>query len=154
MQGQSHLFPVSAGVSETVSRAWSPVAQGAYAELLLATRLLELGHRVARPIVDDDGVDLIVDYHLTVQVKSGRYRRADGALNVNLRAANSQDRRRYGTRALGAHVDVLAVLAADSGVWWHIPTSELTAGAVGLCVSEAYRRGPSLFRDAWEVYDR
>jgi len=45
---------------------------GAISELQVACRLLELGHKLAKPLFDDDGVDLIANYRTTVQVKGSR----------------------------------------------------------------------------------
>lgn len=52
----------------TIPRATAHL--GAVSEHLVIAKLLALGHRVAIPVVDDDGVDLVVDYRRTVQVKS------------------------------------------------------------------------------------
>lgn len=43
---------------------------GALSEHLAIAKLLELGHKVAVPVADDDGVDLIIDYSIKAQVKA------------------------------------------------------------------------------------
>jgi hypothetical protein len=53
--------------------------RGAMSEHLAIVALLRRGHNVAVPVVDDDGVDLVVDYRTTVQVKSSRYRKKAAA---------------------------------------------------------------------------
>lgn len=58
-------------------------AFGAKAVHLAIAELLRRGHRVAVPVVDDDGVDLVVDYRVTVQVKSASLRVARPVLGYS-----------------------------------------------------------------------
>jgi hypothetical protein len=61
------LFPLPANPVIS-SDGIGATAKGHRAVALLIARLLEIGHKIATPVVDDDGVDLIVNYRITVQV--------------------------------------------------------------------------------------
>ncbi|MGW1059338.1 hypothetical protein [Micromonospora rubida] len=122
-----------------MSSAESQSAVGRSAELLLAARLLTLGHKVATPLVDDHTVDLIVNYRTTVQVKASGSRDERGRLSIAL-----------GT-PLPTHVDVLSVYALDAEHWWHIPRQQVGLGrTIKLC--ESWQRGPSTWLDAWQLF--
>jgi len=111
-------------------------AAGQAAELLLAARLLQRGHRVAVPIVDDDGVDLVVDYRLSVQVKLAE--RNGHGWRVKLR--------HHGQQIIRPHVNVLAAYVPEIDTWWHIPIKGMTnTSAIGLIESS--------WREAWDVYE-
>lgn len=88
---------------------------------LAIAELLKRGHKVAVPVVDDDGVDLVVDYHVKVQVKSantsvstgtvwrfgigGGYYRKNGEL-ISYR---------------GTDPDILMAYAHPIHTWWICP---------------------------------
>lgn len=100
-------------------------ALGTAAEMLLAALLLERGHNVAVPLVDDDGVDLIVDYRTLVQVKTSGSRSEHGSLVVELRN-NSK------VSSLRPHIDVVAVFDREGRRWWFVPGSEVSSNRLRL----------------------
>jgi hypothetical protein len=149
------LFDVAVKVDDA-DGAPSPgtIGLGVAAEMLLVAALLERGHKVAVPIADDDGVDVIVDYRLKVQVKSSAYRDArTGNLAVVIDDRRGHRARGYGQRSRGLrdHVDVVAVYARDTGTWWHVPRDALPATRK-LRLNEQGRTGVSAWRGAWDVY--
>ncbi len=62
-------------LNELVSSRETATAYGAVAEHLAIAKLLRRGHKVAIPVTDDDGVDLVVDYSIRVQVKNAHRRK-------------------------------------------------------------------------------
>jgi hypothetical protein len=132
-------------------------ALGTAAEYILVARLLELGHKVALPVTDDDGVDMIVNYKTKVQVKSSANRDAAGQLHVSITSRRFSERRDRHTY-IGRNIDVIAVHARDSGAWWLVPRSHLPIKTTTLKLTEhpgMNRRASSasMFRDAWHVFD-
>lgn len=118
MNGQ--LFALDSVLPSPGVVGWQAI--GTSAQMLATSKLLELGYKVAIPVTDDDGVDLIVNYCVKVQVKSCASRRENGVLQVALR----NRRKGRGTEhVLGTHVDVVAVYARDTGNWWIIPRDVL-----------------------------
>lgn len=135
---------------ESEARRWQ--ALGVAAELVLTARLLELGHKVAKPVTDDDGVDLIVDYSMLVQIKSTGQRTVHGDARVLLESCRASERK-YGRgmrNYVDEHVDVLAVYARDTRAWWFIPRDHVQTNGMILLVSE--HPGDPWF-DAWWVFD-
>jgi hypothetical protein len=146
-----NLPALEAGASAESILAARYQALGIAAESILIGHLLELGHRVAVPVTDDDGVDLIVNYTTKVQVKSSASRNADGSLGVSLTNRRSSERRGRG-RHIRAHVDVLAIYARDARAWWFIPQAELAAfKGSRLRLAEFGPR--SAWHEAWHVFD-
>src|SRR3990172_7695085 len=99
------LFPVEPGLAEPDAAFDSGHARwttsiGALAEIRLIAELLGRGHRVAQPVSDDDGVDLIVNYRTCVQVKSCARPREPGSYHFNVVRY-----RKNGARSLAEHVD-------------------------------------------------
>ncbi len=84
--------------------------------MICAGKLLLLGKHVSIPL-EDDGVDLLVDYRLRVQVKSSQ-QRYNGRLKVSVCKGDSPVRRRIMDR-----IDVFVVYARDTESWWVIPTA-------------------------------
>lgn len=136
-------------------------ATGAVAEMRLVAELLERGHKVAIPVVDDDGVDLIVNYSLTVQVKSTVCTKADKqrpnskTLLLDLARAgrkHTDPAARRPRNMLADHIDVLAVFGRDTGTWWFVPRA-----AIGtrkrLTFSDDPKSVFGAWRDAWEVFE-
>lgn len=123
-------------------------AVGAAAEFEAISLLLRRGHKVAVPVVDDDGVDLIVDYRVTVQVKSTAMRSSRG---LPILGAARHVRRHRGEastwRVIGSHVDVVLVSVRDVG-WYVIPRDVIGA-------RRNVSLGPSMdpWREAWDVFD-
>jgi PD-(D/E)XK endonuclease len=123
------------------------VALGKAAEMDAIGRLLRLGHRVAVPVCDDDGVDLVVDYRVTVQVKStGCFAGPHGYPMVSLQKGRRGQRSRGGS-VVRSHVDVFAVYAVDVG-WWVIPREAMPR--TGLWLGPRYEQ----WREAWEIFGR
>lgn len=133
----------------TSSRHAATASLGGAAEMLLVARLLKDGRKVAKPIVDDDGVDLVVDYNLTLQVKSAVYRGKDGRIEVRLGSSQMSG----GRQGLADHVDVLVVHAWDSGTWWLIPHAAMGRDTKSVNLYEGSTRGLSAWREAWHVFD-
>lgn len=92
------------------------------------------------PLVDDHTVDLIVNYRITVQVKSASSRDVRGRLSISLGAR------------LPDHVDVLAVYALDACRWWFIPAEHVGIGRT-VKLHEGWKRGPSTWLDSWHIFD-
>jgi hypothetical protein len=137
---------------------------GRVSELRAEVELLLRGHKVAHPGTDDDGVDLIVDYGIAVQVKATGSS-TGGKWSVNLNGLRFSERR-AGESVKGClreHVDVLIVHAHPISAWWVIPRSALDAvnaySSSSLVVAEiaAAARGNTAFishyRDRWDVFD-
>ena len=99
-------------------------------ELLLAAKLMLRGHHVSLPL-QDDGVDLVVDYRLLVQIKSSGHRNVNGLLIVNLDGRRySEGAKKGGSRKglLRQDIDILACYARDTEAWWFIPIDALLGG--------------------------
>lgn len=135
--------------------------RGCVAEHRAIVALLERGHKVAVPVVDDDGVDLIVDYRLTVQVKStslagptwqfalgGGYYGADG-----IRAYRQPP---------DAHIALC--FAETIQTWWVVPMrwlreAGLRSTTMGFSLAWPVRRRTqyaalsSTCREAWHLLD-
>lgn len=137
------LFAVEAWREEVAPEPLSYSVLGRIAELKAEVRLLELGHKVARPGLDDDGVDLVVDHRLAVQVKStGGLKGFDGSSarrwEFEFRTARKDGRRAAsnGARSRGrSHVDFLLLYGRDADVWWVVPTVEIPVGPRGSYLS-------------------
>lgn len=127
----SRLFEIQADEPEPqpepqVSRG--PSALGGAAQFRAASELLERGHRVAVPIVDDDGVDLVVDYHWRVQVKSAN-RVLKGTVSsfaFQLHHSGGARRRAGDERVRGRRhpmfaADFFVCYARPIGAWWIVP---------------------------------
>lgn len=125
------------------ARAGNPLRDGRVSEQLAIARLLTLGHHVAVPVIDDDGVDLIVNYRLKVQVKSSSLR--DGGERVFYRFATAP--MRSGGRR-DAHVDVYVLHGRDTDEWWVVSAANLRTMA-----SFSRSPGSTLDKDAWGVFD-
>lgn len=107
-------------------------------ESLAVAKLLAEGHKVAQPVVDDDGVDLVVDYSTLVQVKgAGQFDRS-GFINVTI----SYNGKPY----LRPHVHVLIVHARNIDQWWVLPVAAVKA-------KKHLRLGPQYdeYKDAWHL---
>jgi hypothetical protein len=140
----------AAGVAATVGRLHAS-ATGAVAELVAQGILIDRGHKVAVPVVDDDGVDLIVDYRTLVQVKTTGMVNGSGVPYIHFKR-NSYRRRQDGTRVarggegIPAHVDVLLILVRDIG-WYVVPRESAPASGV------VFGPGMDQWREAWSVFD-
>lgn len=137
------LFPIDPA-PEPVPPAVGSAAKGHRAVALLIARLLELGHKVAVPVVDDDGVDLIVNYRITVQVKATAFQHSKGGWQVSNNRADGPVAR--------PHVDVLALYVIPIEMWWHLPRGTI-GNANSVTVWTTSHRGRSQWRDAWHVYN-
>lgn len=133
------LSPLAGGEAAVGSSAF-----GASAELRAAARLLELGHKVAIPVVDDDGVDLVVDYRLRAQVKTC-LGLTSGQWTFELRP-NQADRR--AGKSPRRNADFYILFAADVAVWWIIPDSNISSRATRIVIVPGERRDRE-WREAW-----
>lgn len=131
-------------------------AIGVAAEQLAIAALLRRGHKVAVPVVDDDGVDLIVDYRIRVQVKSGRRRDIETLPGYVYSA--------YGWSQLGRSAGKVELfmlhgvtpLGADR--WWIVPAVVFgDAPPNSLYLYEGSTRGRSArvaqYEEAWGFFD-
>jgi PD-(D/E)XK endonuclease len=123
-------------------------ALGHAAEQVLIARLIQMGHRVAVPVVDDDGVDMIVNYDLKIQVKSSGSRSPAGMLLVCLNGRRFRERGDRGF--LRPHVDIVAVHARDTQAWWFLPRNGIIGARQNIALSEYGRH--STWHEAWEVF--
>jgi hypothetical protein len=98
--------------------------RGKLSELRAILRLLDLGRKVAVPVVDDDGVDLVVDYRHRVQVKSaGRASWPNGNTYTFAGGGTwylADGTRKHGGLAL-SEPDFLLCHAVPIDTWWVVP---------------------------------
>lgn len=127
---------------------------GVVAELVVASRLLAAGHHVAVPLVDDDGVDLVVNYRFRVQIKSsGLWEVKTGYPFYSFKSPVGWSR---------ADVYVLHGQAAGKSQerWWVIPSHALetvNGSALSLRPWGSGRRGSrseefSVWLDRWDLF--
>lgn len=120
---------------------------GAASEHLAIARLLELGHRVAVPVVDDDGVDLIVNYRVTVQVKSSQlHDRGDGFFCYRFWVTPERGSEHPRTRDL--HVDVFLLHGRETNEWWVVAGED-----VGSARRLSRRSGVGRDLENWDLFD-
>lgn len=129
-------------------------AVGLLGEQLAIVELMRRGHKVAVPIVDDDGVDLVVNYRLRVQVKSSGLQRVEPKRGyVYYQYAWSQLNRSRGKCDFFL-LHALAVDGADR--WWVVP-----AGAMPLRndlrftadASKGWGLRLAVYENAWGLLD-
>lgn len=125
------------------ARAGNPLRDGRVSEQLVIAKLLTLGHHVAVPVIDDDGVDLIVNYRFKVQVKSSCLRDKGDERVYRFATAPS----RAGGRR-DAHVDVYVLHGRDTDEWWVVSAANLQTMA-----RFSRTPGSTLDKDAWHVFD-
>ena len=149
------LFAVpDPGDDEAPADEVSSSAVGQIAEYRAVAELLARGHRVARPVVDDDGVDLIVDYGTTVQVKStSGWDAAKGRFRFHTRSGSGiRQQYRAGAVKVGvpANVDVLLCHSLAEGLWWVMPAEALERRSNANVVP-----GNRLdhYRDNWRLFE-
>ena len=132
-------------------------AIGASSEHLAVAKLLSLGHKVAIPVVDDDGVDLVVNYRLAVQVKSRQE-----PINGTSYVFNFNRSRGRGPRPLSA-ADVWICHGVKDDAWWVLPTAwimEAGGGNGSLSLSLVVQRQSKnaelsgVCREAWHLLDK
>lgn len=161
---QDRLFDIPVVTESDGACDQSPVSHqvmGKVAELRAEERLLLRGHKVAHPATDDDGVDMVVNYRIAVQVKTTSSNPRSGVWHVGLESIRASERSRKGT--LRDHVDVLLVHAYAIDAWWCIPRSALSAvnayQVSGLQLHEVAgsTRGNaallSSYRDRWDIFE-
>ena len=153
-QGEDRLFAVPKNVTETAfapgHSRWS-ASIGAIGEARLVAELLWRGHKVARPVSDDDGVDLVVNYRTTVQVKTcARPRKVHGKSQFPHYHFNLSRPDRW----LASHIDVIALHAVDAGYWWLLPRHVIgTQKGIQVPVA-AGKSFAAQWREAWDVFDQ
>lgn len=138
---------------------------GALSERAAIDVMLRLGFKVAVPIVDDDGVDLVVNYRHTVNVKSSRRRGKPGhtwVFNSGRVVYRADGSRRYSTRPPTAGFIICHAVPIDA--WWIVPRERLEAAGHGrgdyafsLSSAPRYRTKYSAIaadcRDAWHLLE-
>jgi hypothetical protein len=114
-------------------------------ELRAIANLLELGHKVAVPVVDDDGVDLVIDYHLRANVKSCARLLGD-RWEFEFKATRKKVR-------VPIRVDFFFLYALDVDAWWIIPASEIQTKDGTIRRISIAPDGPrdQTWRDAWHA---
>lgn len=138
------MFEVPELVVEVGENEWLAHSRfGRAAEFLAMAELLERGHKVAQPIVDDDGVDIVVNYGTRVQVKASS-QTENGHLVVSLRGWK-------GTRrdARYAHVDVWMFFDRVTRVFFVIPAGAMPPVTGRVTLTQKYHP----WREAWHVFD-
>lgn len=138
------------------------IAAGCAAEHRAIAELLERGHQVAKPVVDNDGVDLVVDYRIKVQIKSSTYlrpppppgervpRRAlvgcEGYVLFNL----GRPRNSHTGDQKNRHADVFLLYDGrfSERQFYVVPATEISGAAKNLQLSPKYQ----MFREAWHVF--
>jgi hypothetical protein len=124
---------------------------GRVGELLAEARLLELGHSVSRPSVDD-GYDLVVDARLTIQVKTSKLAFPAGRSKPHLRFhvfSNPKQRR-------AADFFLFCGRNGRTETWWVVPGQYLldsaAKGAISLYPGAKGRSEDfEQFREAWHL---
>jgi hypothetical protein len=135
-------------------------AFGAIAEQEAIVELVKRGHRVAVPVVDDHGVDLVVNYRVAVQVKATTTRFESGHVHVSLFSGKENGEKVPGLRE---HVDALIVRVPTEDAWFIFPRSVLEEvnayrkTGMAFHLTAAGTRGISRvlasYRDRWDVFD-
>lgn len=99
---------------------------GRATELRLQAEAIERGYEVAVPVLDY-GHDLVIN-GLRVQIKGSavRLNGKGGAKSVHFTFRRGIDTSKF---------DIAAFYASPTGVWWFIPSSELTDEAKGVSLS-------------------
>jgi hypothetical protein len=123
-------------------------AVGAAAEHEAISVLLRRGLKVAVPVVDDDGVDLVVGYRVAVQVKYTAQTTRDGCpLLCVARWVRRHASEQPVWKPFPAHVDVLMVLV--EGVGWYVIPRERVGDRRNMTLG----RSMDEWREAWSVFD-
>lgn len=141
-------------------RPASSMAAGVAAEHLAIAELLLRGHAVAKPVVDEDGVDLVVDYRYRVQVKSSTHAvigskyvaktPRTGSQTTYLTCHTSRGRRGHGAGVKRYEVDFILIFDARPGYrnFYVVPGSAVTpAGTTAL--TPKYEE----YSEAWHLFD-
>ena len=132
---------------------------GCISEHLAIAELLQRGHTVAVPVVDDEGIDLIVDYRTTVQVKSGSQQGVGNSWNFSIgHSKYKANGARHYRRCLEAQVFIFH--AVPIAAWWIIPTRWILEAGIGECIGISLTASPGktkygnlsrTCRDAWDL---
>ncbi len=158
------LFDIPAHVEDSPSARrvpkTNPSTLGAIAEQEAILQLVKRGYPVAVPVVDDEGVDLIVNYRITVQVKSTNRTEKGGRYRVGLWSGRNDGKRVSGLRD---HVDCLVVRAPVEDAWLVIPRAALEATNAYRVDALSFHVHPNTsgtpagalasYRDRWDVFD-
>jgi hypothetical protein len=125
---------------------------GKHAEHLAIAELLKRGHRVAVPVVDDDGVDIVVNYRTRVQVKSSNRSTLEPV------SGYSYGRLAWSSKRVWTEADIF--LLYGNSRWWVVPASVLSGcGRTFSIYTEGTRQKNSRmatvaeYEDAWDVFD-
>lgn len=128
-------------------------AYGAVAEQLAIAELLRRGHKVAVPVVDDDGVDLVVNYSVRVQVKSAHRKRLETVPGYGYQTYSWNSKRGWCL----ADVFLLYGRSPDVGDrWWVVPQAVVASASTMVNLYEGSSRGISAalasYEGAWGVF--
>lgn len=154
------LFDAPAGaVNVAVLPTLSSTSYGKWAEQLAIVELLRRGHRVAVPVADDDGVDLVVNYRLRVQVKNA-FRSTKG---LGPGGSYLYDGFAWSAKCGWLKSDVYLLHGDEGGAsrWWVVPAEVLVGHGATLLLYEGARRSQRRSRasivreyeDAWHLFD-
>jgi hypothetical protein len=138
---KDQLFPTESRLPNG-GRQGSSRRAGCVAELLATAELLQRGHKVAVPVVDDDGIDLVVDYRWRVQVKSSTQRTRDNCIRFTL-----SSRGRTNATALYSKVDIWLLFSWSDRAFYVVPADEIR-GRTNVDMTRKYLA----WFEAWHVF--
>lgn len=148
------LFDVaSAAVNGRTTASADCSAYGAVAEHLAIVELLRREHSVAIPVVDDDGVDLVVNYQLRVQVKNCQRTKLTPVPGY------TYSRFAWSSRQLWEKADVFLFHALDDGRsrWWVVPAAVLAGYSTTVSMYSGGKRHKvsriAQYEDGWGLFD-
>ncbi len=136
----------------------SSSAHGALAEQLAIVELLRRGHRVAVPVVDDDGVDLVVNYHLRVQVKNAMRK----TQNLGPGGTYPYEGFKWSSQYAWSEADIFILHGEEAAGsrWFIVPAFAITGHGKTLSMYDApsahaasAARTVALHEDRWDHFD-
>jgi hypothetical protein len=119
-----------------IEPALSRKAKGDLAEMMVASDLLQRGHRVAIPYGEDCDFDLVLVRGNRLERVQVKYAQSDGAV-INVKCFShslTNGKIRKTKHYTATTIDLLAVYDATSSRCYYIPARELGAGRSHICL--------------------